>query len=223
MNVPYGLLPDTWHWLAALVYVAVLAPVVLRLPWKQLSNPNSEKLHVYLGTCVALMVFWTMKTTVVPGLDYHYLGATLLTLMFGWRLAIAGISIVLAATILSGSSDWQTFPTNVLLMGVLPVTTSYVIYRIVDRNLPNNFFIYVFLCAFFSAGAALLSVIACAMVLLIMTDSYGFAQIAHEYLPFAPLMLFPESFVTGMLITVIVALRPKWVSTFDDERYIRGR
>ena len=221
MNVPYGLLPDSWHWLAALVYVAVLAPAVLRSPWKRLSN--SETLHVYLGTCVALMVFWTMKTTVVPGLDYHYLGATLLTLMFGWQLAIAGLSIVLAATILGGSSDWQTFPINVLLMGVLPVTTSYAIYRIVDSNLPNNFFIYVFLCAFFGAGAALLSVIACTTVLLVMTDSYGLAQIAHDYLPFAPLMLFPEGFVTGMLITVVVALRPKWVSTFDDERYIRGR
>ena len=44
-----------------------------------------------------------------------------------------------------------------------------------------------------------------------------------EYARFLPLMLFPESFITGALITMMVVFRPAWVVSFDDERYLKGR
>jgi uncharacterized membrane protein len=35
--------------------------------------------------------------------------------------------------------------------------------------------------------------------------------------------MFPEAFVTGMLITIFVVYHPDWVKTFDDDRYIKGK
>ncbi len=221
MNLPYGLLAHTWLWAAAALFILVLVPLVWRAPWARLADES--QLHVYLGSCVALMLLWTIKATTIPGLEFHYLGATLLTLMFGWHLAVVAIGIVLAGTVIGGAGDWQTFPMNVLAMGVVPVTASYLIYRVVDRKLPNNFFIYIFLCAFFGAGAAIIAAYLVACTLLVWSGAYGFGQLAGEYLPLAPLIAFPEAFITGMMMTLIVVYRPNWANTFDDERYLKGR
>lgn len=221
MNYPYGLLPDSWHWIAAVLYVLVLVPTLLTTPWKRFQRP--ETVHVFLGSCVGLLLMWHITTTQFPGLNYHYIGATLLTLMFGWQLALLAFSLVFLGMMLNGTSDWQSLPMNILVMGLIPIMVSQVIYRLVDGKLPNHFFIYVFLNAFFGAGIALVAMIGVASGILILGEVYSFAQLAHDYYPFIPLMVFPEGFITGMLISIMVAMAPTWVSTFDDLRYLSGK
>jgi len=221
MNFPYGLLPDSWHWAATPLFAVALLVSAWRAPWRGLKD--NEQLHVYLGTCVGLMVLWTVNSRFFPGLDYHYLGAALLTLMFGWPLAFIAISLVLAAVVLNGGSDWQSYPMNALTMGALPVALSYGVYRIVETRLPNNFFIYIFLCAYLGAALSLMVAAAVASSLLVLGHAYTAVDIVERYLPLMPLMMVPEGFITGALITVMVALRPAWVSTFDDKLYIEGK
>ena len=221
MNYPYGLLPDSWHWIAVVLYGLVLVPTLLTAPWKRFQRP--ETVHVFLGSCVGLLLMWHITTTQFPGLNYHYIGATLLTLMFGWQLALLAFSVVFLGMMLNGTSDWQSLPINILVMGLVPILVSQVIYRLVDGKLPNHFFIYVFLNAFFGAGIALVAVIGVASGLLILGEVYSFDQLAQDYYPFIPLMVFPEGFITGMLISIMVAMAPTWVSTFDDLRYLSGK
>jgi uncharacterized membrane protein len=221
MNYPYGLLPDSWHWFAAVFYGLVLIPALLSAPWQRIKRP--EIVHVFLGSCVALLLMWHITTTQFPGLNYHYIGATLLTLMFGWQLALLAFSLVFIGMMFNGSSDWQTLPMNILVMGMVPILVSQVIYRLVDGKLPNHFFIYVFLNAFFGAGIALVAMIGVASGILILGEVYSFEQLAYDYYPFIPLMVFPEGFITGMLISIMVAMTPNWVCTFDDLRYLSGK
>ena len=221
MNYPYGLLPDSWHWIAVVLYGLVLVPTLLTAPWKRFQR--SETVHVFLGSCVGLLLMWHITTTQFPGLNYHYIGATLLTLMFGWQLALLAFSVVFLGMMLNGTSDWQSLPINILVMGLVPILVSQVIYRLVDGKLPNHFFIYVFLNAFFGAGIALVAMIGVASGLLILGEVYSFDQLAQDYYPFIPLMVFPEGFITGMLISIMVAMAPTWVSTFDDLRYLSGK
>jgi len=221
MNYPYGLLPDSWHWIAVVLYGLVLVPTLLTAPWKRFQRP--ETVHVFLGSCVGLLLMWHITTTQFPGLNYHYIGATLLTLRFGWQLALLAFSLVFLGMMLNGTSDWQSLPMNILVMGLVPILVSQVIYRLVDGKLPNHFFIYVFLNAFFGAGIALVAVIGVASGLLILGEVYSFDQLAQDYYPFIPLMVFPEGFITGMLISIMVAMAPTWVSTFDDLRYLSGK
>lgn len=221
MNYPYGLLPDSWHWFAAVLFGLVLVPTLWTAPWKRFKRP--ETVHVFLGSCVGLLVMWHITTTQFPGLNYHYIGATLLTLMFGWQLALLAFSLVFIGMMFNGTSDWQSLPMNILVMGLVPILVSQAIYRLVDGKLPNHFFIYVFLNAFFGAGIALVAMIGVASGILILGDVYSFSQLAHDYYPFIPLMVFPEGFITGMLISIMVAMTPTWVSTFDDLRYLSGK
>jgi len=221
MNYPYGLLPDSWHWFAAVLYGLALIPALFSAPWQRFKRP--EIVHVFLGSCVGLLLMWHITTTQFPGLNYHYIGATLLTLMFGWQLALVAFTLVFIGMMFNGSSDWQTLPMNILVMGLVPILVSQTIYRLVDSKLPNHFFIYVFLNAFFGAGFALVAMIGVASGILILGEVYSFEQLAYEYYPFIPLMVFPEGFITGMLISIMVAMTPNWVCTFDDLRYLSGK
>lgn len=221
MNYPYDILPEPWHWLAAILYILILILALANAPWHKLGN--GKTLHLYLGTCVALMILWGIKANTIPGLEYHYLGATLLTLMFGWQLAYIAVNIILAAIIINGGGDWQSFPMNTLIMGIVPIIVSHIIYKLVEAKLPNHFFIYVFLNAFFGAALALTALIALSACVLMLGGVYTMEQLSSDYFPVIPLMAFPEAFITGALITSMVIMRPNWVSTFSDSRYLNGK
>lgn len=221
MNIPYGMLPDGWYLGAGILYLLLLVPALVGAPWQRFRQ--SETHHVFFGAVVGLLVLWHITATRFPGLNYHYIGATLLTLMFGWRLALVAFSLVYLGMMLNGESDWQALALNILLMGAVPITFSQVLFTLVDRRLPNNFFVYLFLNAFFGAGLALVAMVLATTAVLVAGGAYPFAKLAAEFLPFIPLMAFPESFITGMLIAIMVVMVPSWVCSFDDLRYLSGK
>jgi len=221
MNYPYGLLPDYWHWAATLVYALALLLALIRAPWHKLKPTNLT--HVYLGSCVSLLLLWSIRSDAIPGLEYHYLGAMLLTLMFGWQLAFIALSIVLMGLVINGSSDWQSYPLNALLLGLFPTLLSHTIHRLVERHLPNHFFVYIFINAFFGAALVLFSTVMLTTLILFVGDIYNWQKLFELYVSFIPLMIFPEGFITGFLITVMVVMRPEWVLSFDDNRYLVGK
>ena len=221
MNYPYGLLPDSWLWIGLFLYLLVFLPVIISLPWKQLAEPGKQ--HVYLGTCVGLMVLWNMRATFLPGLEYHFLGATLLTLMFGWRQAFLAINLLLVSMVLGGHADWQTIPVNALIMGALPIAIAQSIYNFADRKIVKNFFVYVLLNGFFGAALTLCIVMLFSSTLLLLGGFHSLEALDYKFYPYLPMLMFPEAFLTGMLLTIMVAMVPDWVSTFDDRRYIKGK
>jgi uncharacterized membrane protein len=221
MNIPSPLLPEAWLWTALLLYGGLLAVALRRAPWARLGEEAQR--HVYFGSCVALMLLWTIKTPILPGIEYHYLGATLLTLMFGWPLAVLGMSVVLAGAVLAGGADWPSYPVNALVMGVVPVAVTHAILRAAERYLPANFFIYVFVVAYWGAALAVAAAVLAASALLWLASAYTPEQLAEKYSPLLVLLTVPEAFITGMLITLMVVYRPGWVGTFDDNRYLKGK
>ena len=100
---------------------------------------------------------------------------------------------------------------------------SYAILKLSHKLLPDNFFIYVFICAFFGAAIAAAASRLSAIALLSLIGAYSDDKLVEESLQFLPLFMFPEAFVTGMLISIFVVYKPDWVTTFDDERYINGK
>jgi uncharacterized membrane protein len=110
---------------------------------------------------VLLALVWSMKAGVKPGLNLHLLGATMFTLMFGRQLAIIGLSLVLAAVTLNwdlqGHPGWTAYALNALVLAVFPPLLADAIRRGMERWLPANFFIYVFVAAFFGAAATVIA------------------------------------------------------------------
>ncbi len=222
LHIPSALLPAWLIWLSNFLFLVLLAWAVKQAGWKEfVSKP--EKQHVFFGAVVALLTVWGIKAGISPGLGFHHLGATLFTLMFGWPLAIIGLTITMVASLALQAPDWASIGINGILSIVIPIMASYSILKLSHRYLPDNFFIYIFVCAFFGAGIAIAASRVSAVTLLSLISAYPEDKLIEETLQYLPLFMFPEAFVTGMLITIFVVYRPEWVATFDDERYLRGK
>jgi len=222
LHIPAAMLPAALLWVGNILFMLCLVLASLRAPWISLLNKPANQ-HVFLGAVVILLTIWGIKAGISPGLGFHHLGATLFTLMFGWPLAVIGLSITLSASFLLQTSEWTALGVNGLLSIVIPVLVSHSILRLSHKWLPDNFFIYIFICAFFGAGIAIAASRLSAIVLLSLISAYPDEQLIEEAVQYLPLFMFPEAFVTGMLITIFVVYRPEWVATFDDERYIKGK
>jgi len=218
MNIPAGLLGPLWYWIADLLLAALLWDVLRKAAWRRLSQP--VQLNLWLGTVVVLSVLWSIRTGIRPGLGFHLLGATASNLMFGPRLAIAAMVLVLGGQVATGTIALQALCLNALVMGVCPVGVSYAILRLVERRFPPHLFIYIFAAAFFCAALAMIATGVLAAGLLAAAQVYSFEYLWTEYLPWFVLMAWAEAFSTGAAITLMVVYRPGWVSTFDERRYL---
>jgi uncharacterized membrane protein len=220
MNLTDSLLPADLLFFAWFVWLLVGIQALRAAPWRAFLA-SSKLQHVFLGASIALFLMWTFEVGVRPALGFHFLCVTVYTLMFGWSLGVIGASLIMTGvTVMSG--DWAALAMNTLLLGILPVSISYGVYRLVYRYLPRHLFIYIFLCAFFNAMLAAGAAVLALVILLVTADVYSFARISDEYLPFVPLYLFPEGLLNGMMTTALIGLKPGWLKTYDDETYLKS-
>jgi uncharacterized membrane protein len=222
LHIPAELLPAPLMWLANALFIIIVLLAVKNVAFDELLK-NSPNQHVYFGAMVGLLLLWGLKAGVSPGLGFHHLGATLFTLMFGWPLAIIGLTIIMATSILMQPEQIMSLGANGILSIGIPVFCSYAILKLSQKVLPDNFFIYIFVVAFFGAGAAVAASRFSSIVLLSLVNAYPDVRLINESLIYMPLFMFPEMFVTGMLVSIFVVYKPDWVSTFNDERYIIGK
>ena len=222
MNFPDALFPQAWALGAWLPLLAVWFWCFRTAPWKRLGD--SVQFNVWLGTVVLLVLVWSMKAGVKPGLNLHFLGATMFALMFGRQLAIIGFSVVLAGVTLNGEllgrEGWLAFGLNALVLAVFPVLLADAIRRGVERWLPGNFFVYVFVTAFFGAAAVVMATGLLASGMLWLAAVYPAPTLLDDYLPYYLLLGFAEAWLNGALITLMVVYAPHWVGSFDDRRYL---
>lgn len=220
MNLVSAHIPTLWlwfFWLGALVLGGLLAH---RAVWSMLLN--KANLNIFLGTTVAVLGLWLIQAGIRPGLDFHLLGATALTLMFRPLFALLALGLITTAISL-WNGQYAAFAVNWMIMGALPVGISWAIYRLVDGKLPNHLFIFIFLNAFFGAAVAIMAVGLASTAFSALAGVYPLDYLLEEYLPYYLLMAWGEAFATGMLVTLLVIWRPGWVATFDDRRYLDGK
>jgi len=222
LHIPAGLLPPAVLWGDNILFLVMLFYAAKKTPVRNLLA-NKPSQHVYFGAMVILLLLWGIKAGVSPGLGFHHLGATLFTLMFGWPLAIFGLTTIMFASVVMQHDELISLGVNGCLSIVVPVLSSYAVLKLTQKYLADNFFIYIFVVAFFGAGVAVAASRLSSILLLSVVAAYPDAKLIEESLQYLPLFMFPEAFITGMLISVFVVYKPEWVITFDDERYIIGK
>jgi uncharacterized membrane protein len=221
MGFPSDLLPTPWLGGGHLVYLPLLLLAARSAPWERLRS--TQGLNVFLGTCVALIALWHLNAGIQPGLHFHLLGVTALTLMFGWSLAVLGTGLVVLATTANGVTGWDALSLNAFLLGVVPVAVTQGLLRLSERWLPPNFFVYVFVNGYLAAALAATAACFGVALLLWLSGAYPGSALTSNYLAYVPLIAFPEAWVNGSVVSMLVGLRPQWVYTFEDSRYIEGR
>ena len=217
MNLVAANIPPHWLWGLWLLAAALGLLIARRAGWRMLLD--QANLNIFLAATVCVLGLWLIKTGIKPGLNFHLIGATALTLMFRPLFALFSLALLTAA-ISIWHGEYAAFPANWLIMGVVPVAVSWGIFALVDRKLPNHLFIYIFINAFFGAALAAIAVGLAATGFIALSGVYPIDYLLEEYLPYFFLIAFSEAFITGMLITMMVIYKPEWVATFDDKRYL---
>lgn len=221
MDLPLSLFAAAWHWLALALTLPVFVWLVRTTPWRRLMLPSQS--HLMLGFAVALALLWSLKAGVKPGLNLHLLGAMAAALALGPQLAVITLALALTGITLNGALEWQSWPLNFLLMAVVPVLAASALQRLVERRLPTNFFVFIFVVAFFGAGLTVMLEGLVASVVMMAAGAYSAEFLASEYLPYFLLLGFSEAWLSGAIITLFVVYRPEWVAAFDDRRYLANK
>ncbi len=178
---------------------------------------------MYLGAIVFASVIWILRAGIGSNLNFHFLGTVVITLMFGWRLALIALTAIVAITFWRLEAGMMAVPVNTLVMGGIPILITHYLLIWSQRRLPTNIFVFVFLNAFLAAILSTVAVVFAGSALLWMTETFTAHYLQNYYLPYIPLLMLPEGLINGMLTAIVVVYAPQWIPVFDDNRYLRKR
>jgi uncharacterized membrane protein len=217
LALPEALLLAGWAGLALLGWRWMMSG-----DWRRLGEP--AKLNLFLAATVAVLALWQIRTGVKPGLSFHLYGIAALTMMFGfWRATFAGV-LVLAANAAFGKGAWYALGFDALLTAALPAAVSWNLYRLLDRRLPNHFFIYVLGNGFLGGALSVAAIGLVTTFVMAASGAYTTEYLFTHYTPYATLLIsWGEAFMSGMAVTVMAVYKPDWLETFDDARYIQNK
>ncbi|MEQ1513896.1 MAG: energy-coupling factor ABC transporter permease [Lysobacteraceae bacterium] len=197
--------------------VAVLVWASRGLPWYKLRD-DPEAQRVLLLTTAALTAMRWFNTDALAGVHLHFIGATVACLMFGPRFALWSMAVVSLAAWVMGSV-WQGWAPDFLVCGPLAILVTEAVGRYIERKLPPNPLIYVWVRGFLGGALAIAASNLAKAGLAWWLDDAAVAAYLVTTLP----MMFGEGFFCGGAMALIVVYRPKWCASFDDARYLRPR
>lgn len=221
MNLPAELLGPVPLWIGWLLFAALALWALRTAPWRLLHRNLLEP--VFAGAVLLTAGLWAMQVGSQPGLVLHFLGSSALVLVFGARLALCAGILALAGLAALGVYDWAALGVNGLIGAMLPVWIAHRLHRRIERAFPRHYFVYVLVSAHFASMLALAAAALAGAVLLWTVGTHSAARLIDDYLVFLPIVMLPEGFLNGAIMTMLTALKPEWVRSFDDRDYLDGK
>lgn len=189
-------------------------------PWRQLIDVPARQ-HAWCAAILGLALFWLLRVNVLDVLAIHPLAATTLALVFGWHLAcIAGAGALMLNALLSERFGLN-LPFEFLINVLVPVSSSVLFIRVLERLSARNIFIFMLGGGFVGAMVALLSTLAAAALLLSLSGSGAEWAMLKKYSHVMLLMLFPEGFINGAMVSVLTIFYPSMVRRYDEGSYLK--
>ena len=141
-------------------------------------------------------------------------------------LALGGAAL-LAGTVacglfqVLGDGLWSAWPVDSLLSVIIPAGATWVVLQLIEHISWKNLFVYMLGAGFGGAMCAVLSCGIGAVGLFWLTDSQPLLSVTKEYFYLYALLMMPEGFINGAMVSVITVFWPQMVKTYDDETYLK--
>ena len=132
-------------------------------------------------------------------------GSCLLMLMLGWPLAVLMLVPVAAATMWLGGLDAAQALGRGVWLGVVPMTLAMLFGAGLRRWLPHHLFVYILGRGFFATALAVAAAGALAAALQVTPAGLSDGDLLVARWLFA----WGDAFITGMLVAIFVAFRPR--------------
>jgi len=224
MTFPPEALPAPWQWLFHAAFAVLFLQSLRHAPWGYLRN--REDGNILFASAVVLWLVWQLRTDIpgTEGLEFHLLMATTVTLMFGWAFAFLVICAAQVLVTVQGMAEWGSFAAIVTCNGAVPIAATVGVYALSRRYLPRHFFVYIFVCCFGAGALSMLASRATGMIVLLSGEAHTVFQMqADGYFIMLIVTMFPEAFVNGAIMTMLVVFKPHWVGSFRDRHYLKGK
>lgn len=203
------------------VYLPALAFAAWRAPWVELVS-DFRRQHLVFGTMLALFLLWLVRRDFASGVSFHFIGMTAVTLLLDWPLAILVGLAAQTGLCLLGRQDWAAMGVNGVLLVLVPVTITELAAIYVERRQPRNLFVYIFFSGFFPAALAAVCSILLGLGLLWVDGIFPMPPWLEDFIGYLWLVMFPEAFINGMVVTALVVFYPDWLETFNRTRYLQA-
>lgn len=203
--------------LLSLVQVTVLAVAFRRSPWTQIARVPA-RLHLIFGALAFLVLFWQIVARPVPHLPLHLLGITAVTLLLGPELAVLVGSLAQFIVLALRQEPLAQALLDACVGVTVPMLVTMAVLRLAVRWGPRNLYVYLLGVGFLGGGLSM-----CAYSLT-QLGLLWLAQDWHSLQQWSPalmlLVMFPEGFVNGALVTGLAVYYPDWMKTFDDRHFL---
>ena len=215
------LLSDMSLTLGWLAFVPLLLWAAARTRWVELFT-DSRRQHLLFGTIFALFALWLVRRDFDTGVSYHFIGLTAVTLLLDWPLAVLGACVAQLGLVALGRQDLAAMGVNGVLLIGIPVLVTECCALLVERAQPRNLFVYIFCSGFFAAALSALLCLLASLGVLWLDGRFAMPEWLEDFIGYLWLVMFPEAFINGMVISALVVFCPEWLETFNRTRYLQA-
>lgn len=215
------LAPGSWS-LTGLIFtntviLAFLAWSFVGLNYRRLADSRDALPLGLMG--LSMLSLPHLSGGIVEGLAFYPLLTALSALMFGFRFTLLLSTACQALNSAAGLGHWASLGPSLFITVIIPGLWVLAFLAGAQRWWPRNFFVYVWVNGFFGAAFGTVFCYLGAVLMLMAFGGYEWTYLSRYFLPFGLMMTFPEGFITGALLTMLVLYRPDWVYTFRDSVY----
>jgi len=215
------LLAPSSLFLGWLLYAAGLFWACARAPWVELFS-DTRRQHLVFGAVLAIFLLWLVRRDFDSGLSFHFIGLTAVTLLLDWPLAILAAFVAQLGLTVTGHQQLAALGLNGVLLVLIPVAVTEFCAIAVERTQPRNLFVYIFFSGFFAAGLAALFCILAGLGILLIDGRYPMPPWLEDFAGYIWLVMFPEAFINGTVVSALVVFYPDWMETFNRSRYLQA-
>lgn len=218
MNLINGATP-LLLWVCGAIVLLTTSWALRCAPWRALIAVPSRQ-HAAYATCLFLAVFWLLNVEVREVLILHPLLMTAVVMVFGGELALLIGNVALLLGWVLEPRPWTALPVDSVLSVVTPTLVTLAVLRVIDRFSFTNLFVYMLGGGF---AGAILSVLAMGLVawaLFGLTGASLELPILEDNALLVVLLMFPEGFINGTVVTMLTVFKPELLRTFDDHKYL---
>ncbi|MBD9513360.1 energy-coupling factor ABC transporter permease [Pseudomonas sp. PDM22] len=203
------------------IYLPIVVWAIWRAPWLELVS-DFRRQHLVFGTMLGLFLLWLVRRDFASGVSFHFIGMTAVTLLLDWPLAVLVGLVAQLGLCAIGRQDWAAIGVNGILLVLIPVVITELAAIFVERRQPRNLFVYIFCSGFFPAALAAVCSLLLGLGLLWMDGLFPMPPWIEDFIGYLWLIMFPEAFINGTIVTGLVVFYPDWLETFNRTRYLQA-
>lgn len=209
---------NTLNLISAAFVLLLSLHAMWRIRWGVL-RAHPHTLHIFFAASLILTLLAMMRIGTQNGLALHLSGMTAATLIMGRRLALLAGCLAQIFLAILGWHSASVLGVHGVVQVVLPVYISYGFCRLLQKFLPHNPFIFTLGAGFFGGILALAGVMLATALVAYAGGLYPAEVIWDKYLKFLPVIIYPEGFLNGVIITAMVAFHADLISAFNPKSY----